>query len=131
MKCSTWCLILVETSNPTAPIQSGGTLTTAQPAPIDQTPEIPVDRLVRFEDALHAALRFHSERLEQTLDPDDIAVAAHRRSENAREEILAALVRMNDGTYGTCVDCGAPISLDRLEAVPQSAHCMDCARLQG
>lgn len=104
-------------------------MTTAQPAPIDRTSEIPVDRLVRYEDALHAALRFHNERLEQTLDPDDIAVAAHRRSEKARDEILAALVRMNNGTYGTCEGCGGPISLDRLEAVPQSSHCMDCARL--
>ncbi len=37
-----------------------------------------------------------------------------------------ALDRINDGTYGSCVECGEPISKARLEAVPHARMCVDC-----
>ncbi|MCX8011436.1 MAG: TraR/DksA C4-type zinc finger protein [Ignavibacteria bacterium] len=37
-----------------------------------------------------------------------------------------ALKRIDDGTYGYCIDCGAVISKGRLEAVPHSQHCITC-----
>lgn len=39
-----------------------------------------------------------------------------------------ALGRIDDGTYGTCVDCGKPIDPGRLEARPQAARCVACQR---
>lgn len=43
----------------------------------------------------------------------------------------AALQRMHDGTYGTCMRCGNPIGAARLEARPAAELCIDCARLLG
>jgi DnaK suppressor protein len=43
------------------------------------------------------------------------------------ENIESALSRINDGTYGCCVDCGAKISKARLDAIPYTPCCVDCA----
>jgi DnaK suppressor protein len=43
--------------------------------------------------------------------------------------IDAALGRVEDGTYGSCENCGRPISPDRLEAMPWATLCIDCKRL--
>jgi RNA polymerase-binding transcription factor DksA len=40
----------------------------------------------------------------------------------------AALSRIADGTYGACTNCGADISSGRLEASPEAATCIDCAK---
>lgn len=45
----------------------------------------------------------------------------------ALDGVSAALVRIDEGTYGTCERCGKPISPARLEAKPASTHCIDCA----
>lgn len=39
------------------------------------------------------------------------------------EEVEDALRRIDDGTYGKCIDCGRPIEPDRLEAVPWTPYC--------
>jgi RNA polymerase-binding protein DksA len=43
-------------------------------------------------------------------------------------DIDAALKRIDDGTYGTCVGCGNEIPLGRLEAHPTASLCIDCKR---
>jgi RNA polymerase-binding transcription factor DksA len=50
-------------------------------------------------------------------------LAAARRQ---RTEVLDALRRIELGTYGTCVDCGAPVPEGRLEARPEAARCVKC-----
>jgi DnaK suppressor protein len=40
-------------------------------------------------------------------------------------QVQAALDRIKDGTYGTCIDCGRPIEPARLEAVPWTPYCRD------
>lgn len=42
-----------------------------------------------------------------------------------------ALARMDDGTYGTCVDCGEEIPDPRLEVRPLSIRCVACAEAAG
>ena len=42
--------------------------------------------------------------------------------------IDAALQRIEAGTYGKCVNCGAPIPEERLEAMPWATLCIDCKR---
>ncbi len=37
-----------------------------------------------------------------------------------------ALVKIDDGTYGSCDNCGQPIPPARLEARPASILCIDC-----
>jgi DnaK suppressor protein len=42
--------------------------------------------------------------------------------------IDAALARLDEGTYGTCVNCGAQIAPERLEAMPWATLCIECKR---
>jgi DnaK suppressor protein len=43
-----------------------------------------------------------------------------------RTEVAEALGRVDEGTYGTCIDCGKPIPEGRLEARPEAARCVAC-----
>lgn len=40
------------------------------------------------------------------------------------DEIEVALARLDDGTYGTCEQCGEPIPDERLEAYPAARFCL-------
>lgn len=42
------------------------------------------------------------------------------------DAVDAALERIEDGTYGTCANCGNEIAPARLEARPASIYCLDC-----
>jgi RNA polymerase-binding transcription factor DksA len=42
-------------------------------------------------------------------------------------DIDAALLRIDDGTFGTCKTCGGAIALGRLQARPQATQCISCA----
>jgi len=41
-------------------------------------------------------------------------------------EVKAALQRIQDGSFGECIDCEAPISPKRLAAVPWALRCIRC-----
>ena len=41
-------------------------------------------------------------------------------------EVEGALERLRDGTYGTCMECGMPVSRKRLEALPWARFCVTC-----
>ena len=43
-----------------------------------------------------------------------------------RDEVLAALARIDDSSYGKCVDCGGEIPEGRLDARPDAARCVSC-----
>jgi DnaK suppressor protein len=43
-----------------------------------------------------------------------------------RNQIDDALRRLQEGTYGTCEDCGREISPERLKAMPFARRCVDC-----
>jgi RNA polymerase-binding transcription factor DksA len=40
------------------------------------------------------------------------------------DDVDAALGRLNDGTYGRCEACGAPIEDERLAVVPATRYCL-------
>ena len=40
--------------------------------------------------------------------------------------LSAALDRLNDGAYGTCIECEEPISPARLRAMPEVLTCVRC-----
>jgi RNA polymerase-binding transcription factor DksA len=46
-------------------------------------------------------------------------------------DIEAALLRIDEGTYGTCLVCGAPIGAERLRALPWARLCIDDQRRAG
>lgn len=60
---------------------------------------------------------------------DSLAVIEEAVSEQALRElvqVVAALQRLRDGSYGICLDCGDGIAQQRLLAVPSSAYCASC-----
>ena len=45
----------------------------------------------------------------------------------ALAEVVGAIARIDAGTYGTCIDCGASIASLRLQVLPAAATCVHCA----
>jgi DnaK suppressor protein len=59
------------------------------------------------------------------IQPDvDLALIQMKTETLAR--IDGALRRLKDGEYGDCVECGNPISKQRLEALPFAVRCKEC-----
>ena len=55
-----------------------------------------------------------------------VQVRLHQTHGKLSRAIGEALVRIRQERYGTCEECGQPISKARLEAVPWARHCKDC-----
>jgi hypothetical protein len=60
---------------------------------------------------------------------DTEAVPAPAGEETRRElaEIDAALQRIEQGSYGTCLACGGPMGLQRMRAIPEARYCVGCS----
>ena len=56
----------------------------------------------------------------------DRTEAVLHSARSQRDEVLAALARIEDNIYGRCVDCGGDIPEGRLEARPDAARCVGC-----
>ncbi len=50
--------------------------------------------------------------------------------EGVLQEIEAAIVRIEDGSYGWCKECGKKIPKTRLDAIPYATKCVQCASEQ-
>ncbi|MFN8110916.1 MAG: TraR/DksA C4-type zinc finger protein [Thermoleophilia bacterium] len=104
----------------------------------DETPE---QRILRLETEVRAALR----EKDLASDGDERSDGHHHPAEaasdaEAREKQLREVLRLQDqlqrleraqaaieaGTYGVCVDCGAPIPEGRLRARPDADRCVPC-----
>jgi len=59
----------------------------------------------------------------------EIDYTLEENSEHVLAEIEGALKRIEEGTYGVCVNCGKPIAEERLAAIPWATYCIDCKRL--
>src|SRR5688572_244318 len=44
------------------------------------------------------------------------------------EDANAALRRVDEGTFGMCVLCAREVPRERLQALPSTRYCIDCAR---
>jgi RNA polymerase-binding transcription factor DksA len=68
-------------------------------------------------------------------DPEGATIAFERAQvaallSNAEQHLLhldAALARIEDGSFGTCDQCGLPIPEERLAARPATTTCVRCA----
>lgn len=71
--------------------------------------------------SLALELRRELARVERALGPDG--------SSDERDDLLHALQRIDDGTYGICTTCLRRIPKERLEVMPATRYCVDCARV--
>lgn len=57
---------------------------------------------------------------------EDIEFALIQMKAETLQKIDEALVRLEEGTYGYCFECGSEISERRLRALPFAVRCKDC-----
>lgn len=67
---------------------------------------------------------------EQAIEVEDDEALEHQAALITREikSVQQALRRIDEGLYGQCVRCGSQIASGRLEARPEAALCINCAR---
>lgn len=65
------------------------------------------------------------------ITPDE-SVSLERNTSSYRRlrEIEAALNRLEEGGFGGCAECGEPIAVVRLAAVPYACYCIRCQEEQ-
>ncbi len=87
-------------------------LTEANPVPADT-----IAAGVGPQDFEDVAVDFLETQQEQSILANEQALLS---------EVLLALKRIDDGTYGTCENCGKPIPEKRLEAIPWALRDIKC-----
>ena len=110
-------------------------------------PTVPAIDLEPFRTALIAErTRLLEERREAIVAPEQMTygsqaaaasqvfaqqrdLALRDRADQQLALVDAALARLDEGTFGTCIRCGLPIAAERLEALPWAPRCIDCQRI--
>ena len=90
-------------------------------------------RLQSERDQLEQQHRFRLDQLEElrAIDPDNSSEVTEVLAAGARaalHDVLAALYRMDAGSYGACTECGVTLPMERLEVLPQVGECLPCRR---
>lgn len=75
----------------------------------------------------HDVLTQDGDDAAQRLPERDIAAALTAHEQRELGLIDTALLRMDDGSYGVCVDCGVDIAFERLTVEPWAVRCITCA----
>ena len=85
-----------------------------------------LEGLIRNREA--AAIETSADALDQIQHAveRELALGTLARESSGLRETRAALRRIDDGSYGTCLDCEEEINLKRLAAVPWAARCIAC-----
>jgi RNA polymerase-binding transcription factor len=61
------------------------------------------------------------------LENNETMLALEDELSEQEREVERALARLENGSYGVCVECGESIAEERLQALPAAALCFDCA----
>ncbi len=79
----------------------------------------------------HARKPLDADSSEQAAQLGNVEVVSALETEAVEElaSIEAAMQRLEDGSYGTCITCDEKISEQRLTVLPESLQCVDCAEL--
>ena len=62
----------------------------------------------------------------QASEQREMGLMSRERLVERIERLTAALKRVEDGTYGTCTECGKSIGQARLKAIPETSTCVSC-----
>jgi RNA polymerase-binding transcription factor DksA len=94
-------------------------------------PVLTPQQLAELRERLEEQRRFRIAQLDdlRAMEADEADEVTEVLAEGARvalRDVLDALHRIDDGTYGRCVLCGDEISLARLEVIPAVAECLPC-----
>lgn len=85
------------------------------------------DRLSRLDRDLSEPPDADSSERAVQMEDDDALEAQAALVSREIASVRRALERIEDGSYGTCANCGDEIAEQRLEVRPEAALCIDCA----
>lgn len=57
-----------------------------------------------------------------------VTQAALRQAEDKLKKLNYVLSQVNKEGFGECARCGSPIPIGRIILMPQTSHCVKCAR---
>jgi DnaK suppressor protein len=57
----------------------------------------------------------------------DADIYVNENERDILQEVQEALHRIDGGHFGTCVSCGSSIPPSRLQVIPYTSYCVDCA----
>ncbi len=89
------------------------------------------DRLERITtDVRHTEKPLDQDFAEQAVETENDQVLETLGESTAMEieQIRQALSRIDEGEYGICQQCGQPIRKERLQALPYTSLCVQCAQ---
>jgi RNA polymerase-binding protein DksA len=86
-----------------------------------------LERAEVIEDDLRHPLEADSSEQAVDLADDEALEGIDEVLRHEIAQIRMALLRIENGTYGTCGQCGKQIARKRLEARPIATRCIDCA----
>ena len=103
----------------------------AQHEEIRQILEHKKQELTARLDRIHANVRrgYHADSKERAkeLEDNEVVDALGNEARQELRKISAALLRLESGDYGICVECGQPIKEGRLQVYPYADECIECA----
>jgi RNA polymerase-binding transcription factor DksA len=76
------------------------------------------------------AMPIHMAELGSDNFEQEFTLGLMEADEDTLGSIDAALERIHDGSYGTCIQCDGVISKARLNAIPYTSVCIKCAEIQ-
>ena len=85
------------------------------------------DRLGAIETELQSHDEKDWEELATAREGDEVLESIGVGSQEEMRAIKAALLRIEAGSYGVCLRCGGTISEARLDLLPFTPFCKDCA----
>ncbi len=84
-------------------------------------------RIAAIGDELDAEHSPDWEDLAVEREDDEVLEGVGNSAQQEMRQIEAALERLDSGQYGTCTSCGEPITEERLNILPYTPFCRNCA----
>ncbi len=75
--------------------------------------------------------QYTSDDLSREEADEEVALSMLNNEEELLTECVAALDRLERGTFGSCESCRRPIAGKRLDAAPYVRRCINCERGSG
>ena len=85
------------------------------------------ERLERIKANVRRGFDADSAEMARELENQEVVDALGNEATAELARISAALLRIDAGDFGVCLDCGDPIASERLAAAPYAERCIDCA----
>ncbi len=84
-------------------------------------------RLVQIDGELESHQSKDWEDLATERETDEVLEGMGASGLHEIRQIEAALQRIETGDYGWCMKCGAEVAAERLDALPHTPFCRNCA----